>query len=65
MLRLAATPGAKVEAEKAGEVQAGPWQVTRWKLRVAGAWTIPAVEIGGGKEVALVIADAGRCRKCR
>ncbi|MDX1946739.1 MAG: DUF1080 domain-containing protein [Pirellulaceae bacterium] len=60
VLRLDPAPGVKVAAEKSDEEKIGAWQVTRWKLRVAGEWTLPIVEIGSGKEAALVIADGGR-----
>jgi hypothetical protein len=60
VLRLPAAPGAAVAAEKAGEEQVEGVSITRWKLKIAGEWTIPAVEIGRGKEAVLVLADAGR-----
>jgi len=51
-----------VRAETAGTETLAGRPVTRWRLRMDDAWTVPVVEIGArdAKETVLVIADGGR-----
>lgn len=52
----------RVTAAKAEHQQIGDDRVTFWELRIADAWTVPAVEIARGEPRATVIlvADGGR-----
>jgi len=51
-----------IQASTTGAQSLDGVAVTRWKLRLGDAWTIPAVELArsGAKETVLVIADDGR-----
>ena len=51
-----------LEALNLGADQQGAIRAVRWKLRIDGAWTIPAVELysGAPKSTAIVMADEGR-----
>jgi dienelactone hydrolase len=52
----------QVTAEKAGAEQKGDLAATYWKLKMADAWTVPAVELvrGTPNKTVLLVADAGR-----
>ena len=51
-----------LEALNAGSDQQDALRSVYWKLRVDGAWTVPAVELytGAPSSTAIVVADAGR-----
>jgi dienelactone hydrolase len=51
-----------VEATEAGSGAAGGVDVTHWKLHMAGAWTVPAVEFApaGAGSTVILVADEGR-----
>jgi hypothetical protein len=51
-----------VQAIQMGSEEVGDAKATFWKLRVGGAWTVPAVELTptDPKATTLLIADAGR-----
>lgn len=52
----------QVTAEPAGKEKKGEVTATYWKLKMDGAWTVPAVELmrGTSSQTVLVVADAGR-----
>ena len=52
----------RVEAREAGTEKHGELTVTYWKLRMGGAWTVPAVELvrGESKFTTILVADGGR-----
>lgn len=51
-----------VSAEKIGSETNGMSRAVFWRLKVDGAWTVPAVELARGepRETTLLIADTGR-----
>ncbi|MFN0052854.1 MAG: alpha/beta hydrolase family protein [Planctomycetales bacterium] len=54
-----------VQAEPVDEQAAGDFRLTRWKLKLADGWTIPAVELTHAKAAqkpgtVLLLADGGR-----
>ncbi len=52
-----------VKAEEVSTSEKGGLKVTRWRLKIGDAWTVPAVELvkGKPKETTVVLADGG-CR---
>jgi hypothetical protein len=52
----------KITAEETGRKSIGDVQVTSWKLKIGGTWTVPAVEFAplAAKSTAIVLADGGR-----
>lgn len=55
-------PDYEVFARSVEAVREGGLEVTRWRLRLNGDWTVPAVEItpAAPKATVLVVGDAGR-----
>ena len=51
-----------VEAVEAGHEKQGDTDITRWKIRLDGEWTVPAVELlrGEANGTVLLLADGGR-----
>lgn len=51
-----------VEAQTVAAEDRDGIRATAWRLRIGGAWTVPAIEFApaGAKRTALVVADAGR-----
>lgn len=51
-----------LHAERVADEETEGLKVTLWKLKVGGAWTVPAVELSRGEPqgTALLVADAGR-----
>jgi hypothetical protein len=62
VLRLPAE--CKLVAAQGEKAYAGNLSITRWKLRIDDAWTVPAVEIAAGSPqgTTIVLADAGRAK---
>jgi len=60
--KIIKTPEYELVPHQAGTELAGDIQVTRWKLRLGGTWSVPAVEMARGnpQETVLVVADGGR-----
>jgi hypothetical protein len=60
--KLVAWKDVKVSAESAGVEEKDGTSVHRWKLRMADAWSVPAVELSraGAKGIVIVVNDAGR-----
>jgi dienelactone hydrolase len=56
------TPEYNVDARAAGSATEGNITVRYWRLKMGGAWTVPAVELepAGAKASVIVVADAGR-----
>jgi dienelactone hydrolase len=52
----------QVQGEKTGTAEKDGVRATFWKLRIGGAWTVPAVELvqGAPKTTAVLVADGGR-----
>ncbi|MGV3724676.1 MAG: alpha/beta hydrolase family protein, partial [Actinomycetota bacterium] len=60
--KIVRAPSYELVPNQAGTELAGDIQVTRWKLRLGGAWSVPAVELARGnpQETVVVLADGGR-----
>ena len=52
----------EVEAVEAGSEKQGDTNITRWKIRLDGEWTVPAVELSRGEPngTVLLLGDGGR-----
>jgi hypothetical protein len=60
-LRLPTSPG-KVDPGKPDEAYLGPTHVSRWKLRIDGQWTVPAIEFAlpTSGDTTILVSDAGK-----